>query len=103
MLLQVGGRNRGKVGAENAKHVGGIVGDMQNYAVVCGSYNTGSVTGADYLGGIAGEVYVASAPLGCYNTGDVGMAMHCGGALGSFGGTIYGIADRMFCRRNGEI
>ena len=48
-------RNRGKVGAENAKHVGGIVGDMQNYAVVCGSYNTGSVTGADYLGGIAGE------------------------------------------------
>lgn len=82
-------RNRGKVGAENAKHVGGIVGDMQNYAVVCGSYNTGSVTGADYLGGIAGEVYVASAPLGCYNTGDVGMAMHCGGALGSFGGDQY--------------
>ena len=62
---------------------------MQNYAVVCGSYNTGSVTGADYLGGIAGEVYVASAPLGCYNTGDVGMAMHCGGALGSFGGDQY--------------
>lgn len=82
-------RNRGNVGAENAKHVGGIVGDMQNYAVVCGSYNTGSVTGADYLGGIAGEVYVASAPLGCYNTGDVGMAMHCGGALGSFGGDQY--------------
>ena len=82
-------RNRGKVGAENAKHVGGIVGDMQNYAVVCGSYNTGSVTGADYLGGIAGEVYVASAPLGCYNTGDVGMAMHCGGAFGSFGGDQY--------------
>lgn len=82
-------RNRGKVGAENAKHVGGIVGDMQNYAVVCGSYNTGSVTGADYLGGIAGNVYVASAPLGCYNTGDVGMAMHCGGALGSFGGDQY--------------
>ena len=82
-------RNRGKVGAKNAKHVGGIVGDMQNYAVVCGSYNTGSVTGADYLGGIAGEVYVASAPLGCYNTGDVGMAMHCGGALGSFGGDQY--------------
>lgn len=82
-------RNRGKVGAENAKHVGGIVGDMQNYAVVCGSYNTGSVTGTDYLGGIAGEVYVASAPLGCYNTGDVGMAMHCGGALGSFGGDQY--------------
>lgn len=82
-------RNRGKVGAENAKHVGGIVGDMQNYAVVCGSYNTGSVTGADYLGGIAGKVYVASAPLGCYNTGDVGMAMHCGGALGSFGGDQY--------------
>ena len=82
-------RNRGKVGAENAKRVGGIVGDMQNYAVVCGSYNTGSVTGADYLGGIAGEVYVASAPLGCYNTGDVGMAMHCGGALGSFGGDQY--------------
>lgn len=82
-------RNRGKVGAENAKHVGGIVGDMQNYAVVCGSYNTGSVTGVDYLGGIAGEVYVASAPLGCYNTGDVGMAMHCGGALGSFGGDQY--------------
>lgn len=82
-------RNRGKVGAENAKHVGGIVGDMQNYAVVCGSYNTGSVTGADYLGGIAGEVYVASVPLGCYNTGDVGMAMHCGGALGSFGGDQY--------------
>ena len=82
-------RNRGKVGAENAKRVGGIVGDMQNYAVVCGSYNTGSVTGADYLGGIAGNVYVASAPLGCYNTGDVGMAMHCGGALGSFGGDQY--------------
>ena len=82
-------RNRGKVGAENAKHVGGIVGDMQNYAVVCGSYNTGSVTGADYLGGIAGEVYVASEPLGCYNTGDVGIAMHCGGALGSFGGDQY--------------
>lgn len=82
-------RNRGKVGAKNAKHVGGIVGDMQNYAVVCGSYNTGSVTGADYLGGIAGEVYVASAPLGCYNTGDVGMAMHCGGAFGSFGGDQY--------------
>ena len=82
-------RNRGKVGAENAKHVGGIVGDMQNYAVVCGSYNTGSVTGTDYLGGIAGEVYVASAPLGCYNTGDVGIAMHCGGAFGSFGGDQY--------------
>ena len=82
-------RNRGKVGAENAKHVGGIVGDMQNYAVVCGSYNTGSVTGTDYLGGIAGKVYVASAPLGCYNTGDVGMAMNCGGALGSFGGDQY--------------
>ena len=82
-------RNRGKVGAKNAKHVGGIVGDMQNYAVVCGSYNTGSVTGADYLGGIAGEVYVASEPLGCYNTGDVGIAMHCGGALGSFGGDQY--------------
>ena len=82
-------RNRGKVGAENAKHVGGIVGDMQNYAVVCGSYNTGSVTGADYLGGIAGNVYVASAPLGCYNIGEVGMAMHCGGALGSFGGDQY--------------
>lgn len=82
-------RNRGKVGAKNAKHVGGIVGDMQNYAVVCGSYNTGSVTGADYLGGIAGEVYVASAPLGCYNTGDVGIAMHCGGAFGSFGGDQY--------------
>ena len=82
-------RNRGKVGAENAKHVGGIVGDMQNYAVVCGSYNTGSVTGTDYLGGVAGEVYVASAPLGCYNTGDVGIAMHCGGAFGSFGGDQY--------------
>ena len=82
-------RNRGKVGAENAKRVGGIVGDMQNYAVVCGSYNTGSVTGADYLGGIAGNVYVASAPLGCYNIGEVGTAMHCGGAFGSFGGDQY--------------
>ena len=82
-------RNKGNVGAVNAKYVGGIAGDVQNYAVLCGSYNTGSVTGTDYLGGIAGNVYVAAAPLGCYNTGAVSAAVHCGGAFGSFGGDEY--------------
>ena len=37
---------RGMLGGENAMSFGRIVGDMKNYAVVWGSYNTGSVTGA---------------------------------------------------------
>ena len=82
-------RNKGSVGAADAKFVGGVIGEVQNYAEVVGCYNTGSVTGKDYLGGVAGEVYVAAAPLGCYNVGTVDAAVHCGGAFGSFGGDDY--------------
>ncbi|MCI6604672.1 MAG: S-layer homology domain-containing protein [Clostridiales bacterium] len=82
-------RNKGSVGGTDAKSVGGVIGEVQNYAEVLGCYNTGSVTGKDYLGGVAGNVYVASAPLGCYNVGTVDAAVHCGGAFGSFGGDDY--------------
>ena len=83
-------RNKGSVGTENVTvNAGGVIGEVQNYAVVVGCYNTGSVTGKDYLGGVAGKVYVASAPLGCYNVGTVDAAVHCGGAFGSFGGDDY--------------
>ena len=82
-------RNKGSVGGTDAKSVGGVIGEVQNYAEVLGCYNTGSVTGKDYLGGVAGKVYVASAPLGCYNVGTVDAAVHCGGAFGSFGGDDY--------------
>ena len=82
-------RNKGSVGGTDAISVGGVIGEVQNYAEVVGCYNTGSVTGRDYLGGVAGKVYVASAPLGCYNVGTVDAAVHCGGAFGSFGGDDY--------------
>ena len=82
-------RNKGSVGAADAISVGGVIGEVQNYAEVVGCYNTGSVTGKDYLGGVAGNVYVASAPLGCYNVGTVDAAVHCGGAFGSYGGDDY--------------
>lgn len=83
-------RNKGSVGTENVTvNAGGVIGEVQNYAVVVGCYNTGSVAGKDYLGGVAGKVYVASAPLGCYNVGTVDAAVHCGGAFGSFGGDDY--------------
>ena len=62
---------------------------LQNYAELSASYNTGSVTGKDYTGGIAGKVYVAAMPIGCYNVGTVSPAVHCGGAVGSFGGDDY--------------
>ena len=61
--------NNDAVGNADAKNVGGIVGDTQNYAVITGCYNTGAVTGSSQVGGISGKVYVASAPLGCYNVG----------------------------------
>ena len=82
-------KNTGTIGSDTSKQVGGIVGDHQNYAELVGSYNTGSVTGADYIGGIAGKVYVASMPLGCYNVGPVSSGMYCGGAVGSFDGDYY--------------
>ena len=82
-------KNTGVIGNESAKQVGGIVGELQNYAELTASYNTGSVTGKDYTGGIAGKVYVAAMPIGCYNVGTVSPAVYCGGAVGSFGGDDY--------------
>lgn len=81
--------NNGAVGNADAKNVGGIVGDTQNYAVITGCYNTGAVTGSSQVGGISGKVYVASAPLGCYNVGSVTGGLYTGGVLGSIGGTDY--------------
>ena len=81
--------NTGAVGGEDAKYVGGIVGENQNYAELVGCYNRGAVTGADYVGGVAGQIYVASMALGCYNTAEVSLTMHSGGAVGSFGGDEY--------------
>ena len=79
-------RNKGSVGGADAECVGGVIGEVQNYAEVLACYNTGSVTGSKYLGGVAGKVYVASMPLGCYNVGEVTSAVYSGGAFGSFGG-----------------
>lgn len=81
--------NNGAVGNADAKNVGGIVGDTQNYAVITGCYNTGAVTGSSQVGGISGKVYVASAPLGCYNVGSVTGGLYTGGVLSSIGGTDY--------------
>ena len=82
-------RNTGDVGGTSAKYVGGVIGDVQNYAEVLACYNTGSVTGSDYLGGVAGKVYVATTPLGCYNVGEVTSAVYSGGAFGSVDGGPY--------------
>lgn len=81
--------NKGLVRKADSLRVGGIVGDMTNYAIVTACYNTADISGSDYLGGIAGKVYVCAAPQGCYTTGKVPLGLHAFGVLGDLGGTDY--------------
>ena len=62
---------------------------MTNYAVITGSYNTGSIAGNKYKGGIAGNASVCAAPQGCYNVGAVEPGLYSYGVLGNLSGTDY--------------
>ena len=81
--------NKELVGKADSLRVGGIVGDITNYAIVTACYNTADISGSDYLGGIAGKAYVCAAPQGCYTTGKVPLGLHAFGVLGDLGGTDY--------------
>lgn len=77
-----------------SSYVGGVVGYIQNDAVVENCYVSGKISGSELIGGVVGSGY--GSVINCYSECDVSGNEGVGGLTGAIGGSVkncYAIGD----------